>query len=79
VLAAVYILWTIQRVYLVKPKEPPAHPYHEIRLREVLALAPLALVCLVVGIFPQQSIIRHIDPSLRALTDMVRSAADVLK
>ena len=79
VLAAVYILWTIQRVYLVKPKEVHPHPYPEICLREVLAIAPLALLCLAVGVFPQQTIIRHIDPSLQALTDMVRAAADVLK
>src|ERR1041385_3226937 len=79
VLAAVYILWTIQRVYLVKPKEEHAHPYPEIGFREVVALVPLALLCIVVGVFPQQTIIDHINPSLKAMTDMVRSAATFLK
>jgi len=74
VLAAVYILWTIQRVYLVKPKEPPAHPYPEITFRELVALVPLAILCIVMGVFPQQTIIKHIDPSLKAMTDMVRAA-----
>jgi len=79
VLAAAYILWTIQRVYLVKPKEVPAHPYPEISFREVVALVPLGIMCIAVGVFPQQTIIRHIDPSLRAFTDMVRAAAKVLQ
>jgi NADH-quinone oxidoreductase subunit M len=75
VLAAVYILWTIQRVYLVKPKEPQAHPYPEITFREVLALAPLAVLCIAVGVFPHQTILGHIGPSLHAFTGMVRAAA----
>jgi NADH-quinone oxidoreductase subunit M len=79
VLAAVYILWTIQRVYLVKPVEEQRHPYPEIGLREAISLLPLAGLCIVVGVFPQQTILKHIDPSLKAMTDMVRAAAAALK
>ncbi len=79
VLAAVYILWTIQRVYLGKPVEERRHAYHELDFREAVALVPLAVICIAVGIFPQQTIIRHIDPSLSSMTSMVRGAADILK
>jgi NADH-quinone oxidoreductase subunit M len=79
VLAAVYILWTIQRVYLIKPVEERHHAYPEIGLREGLSLVPLAIICIAVGVFPQQTILKHIDPSLKAMTDMVRAAASVFK
>jgi hypothetical protein len=35
---------------------------------------PLAILCIVVGVFPQQTILNHIQPSLTAMTDMVREA-----
>jgi len=58
----------------VKPVEERKHPFPEIGFREVVALVPLAILCIVVGVFPQQTIIKHINPSLSAMTNMVRSA-----
>ena len=73
VLTAVYILWTIQRVYLGSVKEK-YKSFKDVSFREVVALAPLAVLCIVVGVFPNQTILEHVNSSLKTITDMVRSA-----
>ncbi|MBI4585595.1 MAG: NADH-quinone oxidoreductase subunit M [Planctomycetes bacterium] len=75
VLAAVYILWTIQRVYLGNVKDEHYKHFPDLSFREVVALVPLAFLCVVIGLLPNPTILNHIDPSLRELTDMVRKAA----
>ena len=73
VLTAAYILWTIQRVYLGNIKDK-YKDFRDVTDREVVALVPLAILCVLVGVFPHQVIIEHIGPSLQAMTDMVRTA-----
>jgi NADH-quinone oxidoreductase subunit M len=73
VLTAAYILWTIQRVYY-GPVQEKHKGFKDVSFREVVALAPLALLCILVGVLPQQVIITHIDQSLQAITDTVRTA-----
>ncbi len=73
VLAAVYILWTIQRVYLGNVKREEYKRFPDITFRETLVLAPLAFLCIVLGVFPN-ILIDFMDGSLKAITDLVRGA-----
>jgi NADH-quinone oxidoreductase subunit M len=52
VMGAAYILIMIQKIFLGKPKETPEHPLHEPKAREWVMLAPLAVLSLVIGIYP---------------------------
>lgn len=51
VLTAAYILWALQRVFL-GPLNEKYKDYSDINAREVFALAPLLVLCVVLGIFP---------------------------
>jgi NADH-quinone oxidoreductase subunit M len=51
VLTAAYMLWTLQRVFLGKPNEKWAS-LPDINGREMFTLVPLAIVVLVLGIYP---------------------------
>jgi NADH-quinone oxidoreductase subunit M len=73
ILTAAYILWTLQRVYLGKPSDESYKRFPDVSFREVVALAPLALLCIVLGVFPN-ILIDFMDSSLTTMTDMVRSA-----
>ncbi len=77
VLGAAYILWTIQRVYLGKLQDKYKN-FKDVSLRELIALVPLGVLCIVVGVFPQWFILDHIQPSLKVMTDMIRSALPVV-
>src|SRR5688572_18179538 len=77
VLAAVYILWTIQRVYLGELRDEKYKRFSDVSFREAVALVPLAFLCVAIGVFPNKIILDHIGPTLRDITDMVRKAADL--
>lgn len=51
VLGAAYLLYTIQRVYLGPPKPEYAH-FPDLKWYEYAALVPLAILAIVLGIFP---------------------------
>ena len=71
ILAAVYILWTIQRVYLGNVKREEYKRFPDVSFREVVALAPLAVLCIIsasTGILTD-----FMNGSLGA-TDLVRGA-----
>ena len=74
VLGAAYILWTIQRVFLGTIKNEEYKKFPDATFREHFALIPLAFLCIVLGVFPGL-ILRYLDGSLKAMTDMVRAAA----
>jgi NADH-quinone oxidoreductase subunit M len=52
VLTAAYILWTYQRIFL-GPKNEKYAGLPEISAREVLTLAPLALIVVILGVYPK--------------------------
>lgn len=52
VLTAAYMLWTYQRVFLGKKNEKYAQ-LPDISGREVLTLAPLALIVIILGVYPK--------------------------
>ncbi len=71
VLTAAYVLWTIQRVYLGTVKNDDYKRFPDISFREVVALAPLAFLCIALGVYPS-ILIDFMDGSLVSITDMVR-------
>ena len=75
VLTAGYMLWAFQRMYLGAPNPKYADKGWEINRREILTLVPLAVIILVLGVYPK-AILRLQDPTLRELNDhVVRASA----
>src|SRR5262245_60211050 len=73
VLGAWYMLWLVQRVFFGPLKEPHAaghEPASDLSLREILALAPLAVFVVWIGIRPDDFLSR-MQPTL----DMARAPA----
>jgi NADH-quinone oxidoreductase subunit M len=52
ILTAGYILWAVQRVYLGEPKQEEYRKYPDLSFRETFVLAPLAFLCIILGVWP---------------------------
>jgi NADH-quinone oxidoreductase subunit M len=63
ILTAGYILWMIQRVYLGKRREE-YKDFPEATGREIAILAPFAVLALLLGILPDQSLFRFMNGTL---------------
>jgi NADH-quinone oxidoreductase subunit M len=66
VLGAWYMLWLVQRVFFGPLKEPEAAKHqatHDLTLREILALAPLAVFVVWIGVRPGDFLSR-MEPTL---------------
>src|SRR5207244_828733 len=66
VLGAWYMLWLVQRVFFGPLKEPRTageHQVHDLSLREIIALAPLAVFVVWIGIRPGD-FLRPMQPTL---------------
>ena len=74
VLTAGYMLWALQRMYLGAPNPKYADTGWEIDNREILTLAPLAIIVLVLGVYPT-AVLRLQDPALQQLNARVIKAA----
>jgi NADH-quinone oxidoreductase subunit M len=72
VLTAAYMLWALQRMYLGAPNPKYANTGWEINGRELFTLAPLAVLVLVLGIYPML-ILDLQSPALLALNELVAS------
>jgi len=70
VLGAAYLLWTIQRAFLGAENEK-YKGFPDISRREVISLVPLAVIVLILGIYPMP-MIDLIDSSLIALNEHIR-------
>ncbi|MBI4615123.1 MAG: NADH-quinone oxidoreductase subunit M [Planctomycetes bacterium] len=70
VLTAGYILWSIQRVFLGTTPEKYKHE-HDINLREAIALVPLAVFCVLFGVWPAL-ILDYMDPTIQAIVEIVQ-------
>src|SRR5262249_50188794 len=73
VLTAGYMLWALQRMYLGAPN-PKYESLPEIKGRELFTLAPLAVIVLLLGIYPL-AILKLQTPALTALAEKVVAAA----
>jgi NADH-quinone oxidoreductase subunit M len=74
VLTAAYMLWALQRMYLGAPNPKYADTGWEIGRRELFTLAPLAVIVLVLGVYPLL-ILDLQSPALIALAEKVVAAA----
>ena len=72
VLGAWYMLWLVQRVFFGTVKEPVGddeqHSVPDIKGREIGALAPLAVLALWIGVYPQ-FFLQRMAPTLNEITD----------
>jgi NADH-quinone oxidoreductase subunit M len=63
IFSAVYILWMMQRVYL-GPEKPEYAGYPDASRRELLILAPLAALCVLLGVLPKQMLLDFVSGTL---------------
>ena len=83
VLGAWYLLTAVQRVFFGTLKEPH-HSGHgddeitDMNPREFLALAPLMVMCLWIGISPT-GLIKTIEPDIRAVADLFEKQNELLE
>jgi NADH-quinone oxidoreductase subunit M len=92
VLGAWYMLWLVQRVFFGPLKEPAAGPHaerheiHDLSFREILALAPLAVFVVWIGIRPGD-FLRPMQPTLelarkpaaKALLDQMQDRTEIAR
>ncbi len=71
ILTAGYILWLIKRVYLGEEKEE-YRSFPEVNSREMWILAPMAVLCIVLGLFPMQTLFNFCNGTLNLLLEQVR-------
>jgi NADH-quinone oxidoreductase subunit M len=80
VLGAWYMMWLVQRVFFGPLKEPHAHgdePVGDLTLREILALAPLAVFVIWIGVRPGDFLSR-MQPTLELARRPAAAAFDHL-
>lgn len=73
ILAAGYILWMIQRVYLGPAKEE-YKGYPQATRTELGVLAPLGALCIVMGILPKHTVFNFMNGTLDMLVERVAQA-----
>jgi NADH-quinone oxidoreductase subunit M len=77
ILTAGYILWLIRRVYLGQEKKEYAG-YSDANARETLILVPMAVLCIVLGIFPMQTVFNFTNGTLDLMLEHVSGILAVL-
>ena len=75
VLAAAYMLWMLQRVALGRPSTPAVAMLPDLGAREILALAPLAIIVFAVGVFPA-ALSETLDSTVSSLVDLVTAVLE---
>ncbi len=78
VLTAGYILWMIQRVYLGKPREE-YKDFPEADGREIFILTPMAVLCVVLGILPMQTMLNFTTGTLAHITSLIGKHATIVQ
>jgi NADH-quinone oxidoreductase subunit M len=74
VLGAWYLLNMLQQALFGPPRDlPGGHAIADLNAREVLALAPIAVLCLVIGLFPQP-LLKVIEPEVNAIASIYEQA-----
>jgi NADH-quinone oxidoreductase subunit M len=76
VLTAGYILWVIQRVYLGKVRDE-YKDFPEATGRELLILAPMGVLCIVLGILPKQTLFDFMNGTLDLMLKHMDTAQHV--
>ena len=77
ILTAGYILWVVQRVYLGKVREE-YKSFPEATFREMFVLAPLGVLCIVLGVLPKQTLFDFMDGTLYLMLEHIHSATHMV-
>ncbi len=75
VLAAIYLLWAYERVFTGVPDRPENSALRDLSAREIGLLAPLAVLIVVIGLYPAV-LLDKITPSTEAVLDHVVEQTD---
>jgi NADH-quinone oxidoreductase subunit M len=75
ILAAIYSLWAYERVFTGVPEREENKVLKDMSLREVSLLAPLAVLVLVLGLYPRL-LLDRIAPSTEAVLDHIEASTD---
>jgi NADH-quinone oxidoreductase subunit M len=73
VLTAGYILWMIRRVYLGREREE-YKGFSDASTRETMILVPLAVLCILLGVFPMQTVFNFTNGTLDLMLEHVAKA-----
>jgi NADH-quinone oxidoreductase subunit M len=71
VITAAYILWTMQRVYF--GTNPAYKDYQDMSIREILCAAPLVVLAVALGVFPNFLLMSWMEPSVSNLVQSLAS------
>ncbi len=77
ILAAIYLLWAYERVFTGVPDKKENQALSDLSVREVALLAPLAVLVLVLGLYPNV-LLNKIGPSTEAVLDHVEASSDLV-
>ncbi len=72
-LAAIYLLWAYERVFTGVPDKPENLALTDLSVREISLLAPLAVLVLVIGLYPS-ILLDKISPSTEAVLDRIQAS-----
>jgi NADH-quinone oxidoreductase subunit M len=75
VLAAIYLLWAYERVFTGIPVLEENKVLGDLSVREIGLLAPIALLVLVIGLYPNV-LLEKITPSTEAVLDHIEAQTD---
>jgi NADH-quinone oxidoreductase subunit M len=75
VLAAIYLLWAYERVFTGVPEKAENRALKDLDWREIGLLAPLAVLVVVLGLYPQ-ILLDKTAPSTEAVLDRIESVTD---
>ena len=78
ILAAVYLLFMFERVFLGALRNPETAALRDINLREVLMLVPLLVLIFWIGLYPAP-FFNLINPTAQQLEQIVQTAALALR
>ena len=75
VLAAIYLLWAYERVFTGVPDREENITLSDLSIREIALLAPIAVLVLVIGLYPNL-LLDKITPSTEAVLDHIVERTD---
>jgi NADH-quinone oxidoreductase subunit M len=73
VLAAIYLLWAYERVFTGEPDKEENRALEDLSVREISLLAPLAVLVLIIGLYPNV-LLDKIAPSTEAVLDRIEAS-----
>ena len=75
VLAAIYLLWAYERVFTGVPDKPENQVLEDVNGREIALMAPLVVLILVLGLYPQV-LLEKTEASTEAILDRIEAVTD---